>query len=476
MESFFKQAVQDVNYRTSEKFDVRQEISYISVFAFAKYNKLQFVDKISGTMHYEMDLIMVDTCQENPLDEPEYAAWNKEGTRFFFLGYVDPINDLHNFKERWKRWGLVFVVLDVVNKTILKTYRPDVKNPHWNADGTEVLFDNQPTEIPDFDDFIEEKTQDYMSSLSSTFQKAMNNEAVIEDAYDEDLVPLDFMAGRTVLLERLSPDKAFCVRFYILFTPKNEPLRMTFTVFQFHNNHWYPIYDLPNSYYSEDGCDYFEWCPNSHAFSFSVNHLEQVFFVDMLYRKTIQCEVPQDFVECNWKDVPGKCLVFKTPREVINVFLSYPETTPAIYKQWNDKTIMLSRVSRHGDAEPYLYKVSFVSMDNGVKVAICQDYFVQDVDSIKISEKGWTSFQAYDITRSKQYLVYCDLSTLGKDSGFKVASWDLTIFPERIDWDENEEQPEQSRWEPIIHGHRIIRHQLLDNTRVVTLPLIAPNS
>lgn len=474
MESFYNRASQNHNFETSEKFYVRQEISYYSAFAFAKYDKLQFVDKASGNVHYEQDFIMVDTCQENLLDGPEYAAWNKDGTRFFFLGYVDPIHDLHNFKARWKRWAQVLVVLDVANKAILKTYGSNVKNPRWNAEGTAVLFDNQPTEITDFEDFIEEKTQDYASGLSSIFNKAFNGETVVEEEYDEDLVPLEFMAGRTVLLEQYSPDNAFCVRFYSLFTPENEPLRMTFSVFQNYNNNWHPIYDLPNSYYVVDGVDYFAWNPNSHALSFSVNHLERVFFFDFFYHKLVQYIVPQDFTECNWKGVAGKCLYFKTPKGVSNVYLSFPETPVTIYKQWKGgKTVMLSRMSRQGDAEPYLYKVSFVSVEGGAKVAICPDYFVQDGESIKISEDGWTTFQAFDADRSKQFLVYCDLKTLGEGNEFKVASWELPLVPERFDWDENKEHPEQSRWQPIIHGHRVIRHQLFDSIRVINIPLLS---
>lgn len=474
MEPFITPATQSTNFQTSNKFDARQEISYISALAFEKYEKLQFVDKTDGKVHYELDFITVDTCQENPLDEPVYSAWNKDGTRFFFLGYVDPIHDLHNYKERWKRWGLLFVLLDVEHKTILKTYKPDIKNPRWSNDGSEVLFDNQPTEIPNLDDFIQEKTQDYISGLNSTFQKAFNGEAVNEVEYDEDLVPLEFMAGRSILTEQLSPDKAFCVRFYRLFTPENEPLQMTFTVFQYYKDRWHPIYDLPNSYYCVNGIDHFEWHPNSHTISYSVNHFEQVFFFDFFYHKVVQYNVPQDFTECEWNGTVGKCLAFKTPRGIDNVFLSFPEATSTIYKQWKDgKTIMLSRMARNGDSEPYLYKVAFVSVIDSLKFAVCPAYFVQGEESIRISESGWTSFQAFDADRTKQFLVYCDLSTLGKDEEFKVASWELPLVPERFDWDENKEKPEESRWQPIVHGHPVLRHRLLDSTNVINLPLMS---
>ena len=93
--------------------------------------------------------------------------------------------------------------------------------------------------------------------------------------------------------------------------------------------------------------------------------------------------------------------------------------------------------------------------------------------TIKISASGWMSFPASDPDRSKHFLAYCDLSTFGKDKVFRMVSWELPLVPEDIIWDEDKKQPENSRWQPIIHGHRVLRHQYyFDNNQFHNLPVI----
>ena len=470
MKPFINVAFNCINCETSNKFDVRQESTYISALAFEKYNKLQFVDKTSGNVHYELDFIMVDTCQENPLDEPIYAAWNQDGTRFFFLGYVDPIHDLHNFKERWKRWALVFVVLDVANKTILKTYNPNVKNPHWNAEGTEVLFGNQPTEIVDFDDFITEKTEDYAFGLSFTFKKALNGKPIVEDAYDEDLIPLGFMEGREIQLSMTSFSGSLCVRCYSLPTSPNEPLRMTFTVFQKYNDKWHPIYDLPHNYYLEDGIDYLAWGTGLDILAFSVNHFKEVFVLDLPNNKTSHCEVPQDTIKTYWNAIESEW-VFKSANGFTKCRLSDDCLNAPLVLQWKNKVVQLSTLSTEPKATSSPYKVSFYSLEEDLTVAVCPVYSVVCPETVKILEDGWVTFQAYDMDYTRQFIVYCDLTTFGTEKKLRIGSWELPLIPERIDWDEK-----QRRWQPIIHGHRVVRHQLLDKNDIYDLPVMAMDS
>ena len=424
----------DTNFETSDKFIVSQEITYHSAFAFEKYEQLQFIDKAKRAVHFQLDLIMEDTCQENPTDQPEYSAWNRDGTRFFFLGYIDPINDLHNYKERWKRWGRIFVIVDVINKSIIKYYQPDIKDPHWNADGTEVLFANRPTEILDFKTYCEDKIE-------------------IQNDSDDDLGPMDFRAGCEIMLEMPSPDSNYCLRFYNYPTPPDEPLRLTFSIFQKHNGMWLPIYDLPKEYYLEDNADHIQWGDNSKVITFTVNRHKELFVFDFFYRH-ISRQVMNDSFHTTF---------------------SYSEVPKKLFKQWNEKFLILTRLPRENNMEPYLYQVAFVSMDgpHTKAVAVCQDLLVEDPATIKISDKGWLSFPAYDPERTEHFLAYCDLSTFGNDKEFRMASWELPLVPEDIVWDEDKDNPENSRWQPIIHGHRVLRHQYyFDSNRIYNLPVI----
>lgn len=453
----------NANFETSSKFIVSQELSYHSAFAFPKYEPLQFIDKASGAVHAQFDLIMEDTCQENPTDQPEYCAWNKDGTRFFFLGYVDTINDLHNFQKRWKRWGRVFVVVDVANKTIVKYYQPDIKDPHWNADGTEVLFANHPTEILDFNAYCQEKTEEYATGLSNTFQNALQGKPFIQDDLYDDLGPTEFREGWSILLELPSPDANFCLRFYNYPTPANETMRLTFSLFQKHNDIWFPIFDLPKRYYLENGTDHVHWGTNSKVISLTVNRRTEFFVFDFFYRHISHRNLDNS---SDNQEGTGPTM------------LSYPETPKKVLKQWNNKFLILNQLPRENNTEPFLYQIAFVSM-NGAHtegVAICQDFLVENPETIKISDSGWTSFPAHDPSRSKHFLVYCDLSRLGKDKAFRIGTWELPLAPEDIVWDEDKEHPEKSRWQPIIHGHRVIRHQyFFDSNQIIDLPVISNN-
>lgn len=132
-----KRIYNNENYDNSSKYIIKQQES-----------ELQFIvsssDKVHFSIPFRIDHRSVDS---DPLLNPAYAIWNKQGTRFFFTGYALTPLELPGAVKPLDPQEQILVAVDVKNKEIMEIDKFKPSDPHWNQEGTSVCFTNPPERI-----------------------------------------------------------------------------------------------------------------------------------------------------------------------------------------------------------------------------------------------------------------------------------------------------------------------------------------
>lgn len=234
------------------------------------------------------------------------------------------------------------------------------------------------------------------------------------------------------LSELFSDDKNYCARFYGVPTPEDEPLRLTFKVYEIYQDTWRTVFELPENLYFIDGIDQFFWGYGSTVIAFSANHSKTIHIYDFIYQVQASQNLPENLLKYYW-DNYNLSWIIKSKNRIEKLSLRYFSKS-FIPKQWGTMTLGLERLYSNVNNLPPFYKVVFFNSE--VYVAELKDFFIYNPSLVTIEENGVIHFHACDSTRTELRQISCDLKTFGTGDRFQChvddgsnRTMDLPVSP-----------------------------------------------
>lgn len=230
----------------------------------------------------------------------------------------------------------------------------------------------------------------------------------------------------TSLMEIPSPDNNYCVCLFGLPTPKDEPLRLTFTLYKNQNGARQALFDLPEEFYCSDGVDCILWDCSSTAITYTVNHYKSIFIYDFIYQIKKEMPVPNKLklIGCYWDANRSVWIInsrFRT--EEFRIDYSYNDVRDFITFPWRDTLIELSNSPAKELNDHPLYKVFFVNTSQDFRCAETTDsLFVYNPTLITISEDGQARIPVCNAYLTQYSCLLCDLAQFGKEDNFIVKN------------------------------------------------------
>jgi len=228
----------------------------------------------------------------------------------------------------------------------------------------------------------------------------------------------------TSLMEITSPDNNYCVCLFGLPTPKNEPLRLTFTLYKNQNGAKQAIFDLPEDLYCCDGIDCIYWDDGSTAITYSVNKYKSIFIYDFIFQIQKEKPVPDNLVKCYWDQNRSNWILKSRSRiEEFCINYSYNDVRDFIFFNWGNTQIELINVPFKEYKSHPLYKVIFMNTDHDFRYAETTDsLFVYNPTLITVSENGQARIPVCNAYLTVYSCLICDLTKFGHGDNFTIIN------------------------------------------------------
>lgn len=235
----------------------------------------------------------------------------------------------------------------------------------------------------------------------------------------------------TALAEIPSPDGNYCVCLFGLPTPQNEPLRLTFTLYQNQNGSKQTIFDLPEDLYCCDGIDCIYWDDGSTAITYTVNQYKSIFIYDFVFQIKKEKPVPDNLVKCYWdKNIGNWILKSRSHIEEFRIYYSHNDVRDFFFFNWGNTQIELIKTPFKEYKDHPFYKVFFMNTDHDFRYAETTDsLFVYNPTLITINENGQARIPVCNTYLTEYSCLICELSQFGKGDHFIVKKEDLSDSP-----------------------------------------------